>query len=101
MGGRIAGVAVLAIAEGRVFIQELHSTKGWRHPIVVSERRFAWLPVVGTFSPATRAPRLLGPLNTGRLHLNRGLAQVRRVNLMAHGWYRRQMIAEAANADLS
>lgn len=50
MGGRIVGAQVLAIGRFVIKVQELHSTKGWKPPCLVSKSRFPWAPVIGTFS---------------------------------------------------
>lgn len=89
MGGRIVGVAVLAVGGPLALVQELHSTKGWRVPILVRVDKFGWAPKPGTFSWATGCgpskPRA-GPL--------------RQVNLWRHGWYRRKMRKEAGLEEL-
>lgn len=92
MGGRIVGVAVLAVGGPLALVQELHSTKGWRVPIRVSVEKFGWAPVIGGFSWAEGC----GPSKTVA-HLDRVVSER---ELWRHGWYRRKMRKEAGLEEL-
>jgi hypothetical protein len=97
--GRIVGAVVLAALDygNRFRVQELHSTKGWKPPYTTSARRFPWAPVIGAFHPAPNRKERQ-PSDAGRLMRNRTPSVVAKVDLMAHGWYRRKMLLQEAEA---
>lgn len=86
MGGRIVGAVVLKVIPKRfgldVFLQQLHSTKGWKPPHIERWRGLA--PVVGAFHWVGGC----GP--------NRPSSDFFRYYdipraLLRHGWYRRKV----------
>jgi hypothetical protein len=92
MGGRIVGAMVLGVTRHSVFMQELHSTKGWRLPALVRRERFGGRPMLGRFHRAPSKPHMFGS-DAGRWMRNRPVHPLHPddVDLMAHGWYRRKI----------